>query len=65
MEKFKKKVYPKDGDRSITLEKGEQLGQFLLGSTVILCFEKDVLGWSREIKENSMVRLGQFLGSFR
>ena len=64
MEKFKK-VYPKDGDRSITLEKGEQLGQFLLGSTVILCFEKDALGWNTELKENSLVKLGQFLGSFR
>ena len=63
--KIQKKVYPKDGDRSITLEKGEQLGQFLLGSTVILCFEKDALGWKTELKENSVVRLGQFLGSFR
>ena len=63
--KIQKKVYPKDGDRSITLEKGEQLGQFLLGSTVILCFEKDALGWNTELKENSLVKLGQFLGSFR
>ena len=63
--KIQKKVYPKDGHRSITLEKGEQLGQFLLGSTVILCFEKDALGWKTELKENSVVRLGKFLGSFR
>jgi len=32
---------------------------------VILCFEKDALGWKTELKENSVVRLGQFLGSFR
>ena len=35
--------YPTEGDNAITLEKGEEMGRFKLGSTIVMCFEKDAI----------------------
>ena len=40
--------------------KGAEIGRFNLGSTVILFFEKDVLGWKRDVLERAAkIRMGE------
>lgn len=46
------------------LEKGDELGRFLLGSTVILCFPKKSIKWNKGIVDSSKVKMGQSLGSY-
>ncbi|WP_320826334.1 archaetidylserine decarboxylase [Reinekea sp.] len=42
-------------------ERGQEMGRFRLGSTVILAFEPDRMRWSAEIKKGANVKLGQRL----
>jgi len=48
-------------DKNIVIEKGEELGRFLLGSTVILLFN-DQMNWLPEFKTLSTVQMGQAIG---
>lgn len=48
--------------QEISLEKGEELGRFNMGSTVILLFQKDRARWQDELRPGAPVRLGQSLG---
>ncbi len=48
----------------VHLEKGEEMGRFLLGSTVILCFPKDTMSWEAELKAGSALQMGQQLGQY-
>ncbi len=41
--------------------KGEEMGRFRLGSTVIMTFEKDQIRWKSDIKINANIKLGQRL----
>ena len=45
----------------VILEKGEEMGRFKLGSTVILLFGKDAIEWCDSLKAEDPVRLGQAL----
>lgn len=46
---------------SLHLKRGEEMGRFRLGSTVIMLFEKDAIEWSDAITPGAPVRLGQAL----
>lgn len=46
------------------LKKGEELGHFKLGSTVIVLFEKNKIEWSSALKSGSPVQFGQILANF-
>ncbi|MCF7981687.1 MAG: archaetidylserine decarboxylase [Pseudomonadales bacterium] len=46
----------------IKLKQGEEMGQFKLGSTVILLFGKDVMSWKQEMYADRSVVLGETLG---
>jgi phosphatidylserine decarboxylase len=48
--------------QALALEKGEELGRFNMGSTVILLFQKDRARWHAEVRAGATVRLGQSLG---
>ncbi|WP_353228770.1 archaetidylserine decarboxylase [Novosphingobium sp.] len=48
-------------DQSIVLRKGEEMGRFLLGSTVILLFEKNGLQFNPAWRAAGPVRLGTML----
>jgi phosphatidylserine decarboxylase len=52
-------------ERSILLKKGEEMGRFNMGSTVIVLFGPDVMTWTEEIRAGNTVRLGQLLGNVR
>ena len=51
--------YPQDAP---SLKKGEEMGRFKLGSTVILLFGKDKIDWLDKFEALSPTRLGEALG---
>lgn len=52
-----------EGEEAITLKKGEEMGRFNMGSTVILVFGPDAIEWSGAIRAGEPVRLGQLLAT--
>jgi phosphatidylserine decarboxylase len=50
-----KKIYSK----TIRIKKGEELGRFEFGSTVILIFEKNMIGWLPDISKGISLKMGQ------
>ncbi|WP_284379745.1 archaetidylserine decarboxylase [Litoribrevibacter albus] len=57
-------TYPSEGEKAIHLNKGDELGRFKLGSTVILCFPKDSIEWEASLKEGSTTRMGQLIADY-
>jgi phosphatidylserine decarboxylase len=51
--------------QALTLDKGEELGRFNMGSTVILLFQAGRVRWNPETRAGATVRLGQSLGLFQ
>lgn len=49
-------------DKDINLKQGAEMGRFLLGSTVVMLFEKDVLQFNAEWQAARAVRLGEMMG---
>lgn len=49
----------------ITLNKGDEMGRFLLGSTVILCFPEGRMDWLQELTADSPLQMGQAIGQWR
>lgn len=47
---------------SLALAKGQEMGHFQMGSTVIVLFTKGSAEWINELHENSAVKLGQLIG---
>jgi len=52
-----------EGDEAITLQKGEEMGRFNMGSTVIVVFTPEAVNWSDEIQAGAPVQLGQLLAT--
>lgn len=48
-------------DQNISFEKGDEMGRFLLGSTVILLFKNDKVNFNPSLNSLDTVRLGQAL----
>ncbi len=46
----------------ISLEKGDEMGRFLLGSTAIVLFGPNVVNWENALEAGSPVRMGNVLG---
>ena len=51
--------YSTDGDNAIILEKGQEMGRFKLGSTVVCLFAKDKVKFAEELENGSVTRLGE------
>jgi phosphatidylserine decarboxylase len=49
-------------EKSLPLKKGDELGWFEMGSTVILLFQKGRVRWDPSFAEDSVVRMGQRIG---
>lgn len=54
--------YPASGDQAIRLKKGEEMGHFKLGSTVVLTFPEDTIDFDDDLGPLSVTRMGQVLG---
>jgi phosphatidylserine decarboxylase len=48
--------------QEVLLDKGEELGRFNMGSTVILLFQRDRARWHPQVRSGAVVKLGQSLG---
>ena len=51
-------------DVPFTVNKGDEVGRFEMGSTVILLFEKGIMKFLPGVKEGQSVKFGQALGQF-
>ena len=56
-----RRSYPGSG-RPVRLRKGEYLGQFCMGSTVIMISGPDQLAWHEDMKPGGSIRMGQRIG---
>ncbi len=50
-------------NQNISLKKGDEMGRFLLGSTVVMLFRKDVLKFNAQWQAGGAVSMGQMMGS--
>jgi phosphatidylserine decarboxylase len=50
-------------DQDIQLGKGEEMGRFLLGSTVVLLFRKDAIAFNPDWAPERSVQLGEMMGN--
>lgn len=51
------------GQAAPSLEKGDEMGRFKLGSTAIVLFGPDAMRWSESLKAGDSVEMGQLMGS--
>ncbi|NTV71651.1 MAG: phosphatidylserine decarboxylase [Azonexaceae bacterium] len=49
-------------EQNIVLQKGDEMGRFLLGSTVVMLFPKNTLAFNREWAPTSAIRMGEAMG---
>jgi phosphatidylserine decarboxylase len=50
-------------DQNIQFEKGQELGRFLLGSTVVMAFEKDQITFNPQWQPAGVIKMGEVMGS--
>ena len=50
-------------DQAIVLRKGEEMGRFLLGSTVVMLFRQDAIAFNEDWAPDRPVRLGEMMGN--
>lgn len=53
-----------DSQSSTTLSRGEEMGRFNLGSTVVMLFGPGAIEWNESVQPGTAVRLGQEIGIF-
>ena len=49
--------------KNIDLKQGDEMGRFLLGSTVVMLFEKEVLQFNADWQPARAIRLGELIGN--
>ena len=47
----------------VTLKKGDEMGRFLLGSTIVMLFQKDAISFNPDWAPERGVRLGEMMGN--
>jgi phosphatidylserine decarboxylase len=50
-------------NQEISLEQGEEMGRFLLGSTVVMLFQKDALSFNKNWQPTRPIQLGEVMGN--
>ena len=54
-----------NNDHPVRLDRGQELGRFNMGSTVIVLFPRDIVDWATQLGVQSPVWMGQSLGACR
>jgi phosphatidylserine decarboxylase len=52
-----------DENTPVDLKKGEEMGRFLLGSTVVMLFPKDTLAFNPDWAPAGAIRMGEAMGT--
>ena len=52
-----------DDSEPVVLKKGEEMGRFLLGSTVVMLFRKGAIAFNPDWAPERPVRLGEMMGN--
>jgi len=52
-----------EGEQAITFDKGEEMGRFRLGSTVIVVMPKGAVSWNSNQVAGKTVRMGEAFGA--
>ena len=52
-------------DQNIVLKKGDELGRFLLGSTVVMLFPKDTMSFNPAWQPAGPVKLGEMMANLK
>ena len=52
-----------DGDTAVNLKKGQEMGRFLLGSTVVMLFPKNTLAFNPDWVPTGAIRMGEMMGN--
>lgn len=55
--------YETEGEKAIHLKKGEEMGAFRLGSTVINLFPQNTMTFAKEIQTGNKTRMGELMGT--
>ena len=50
------------GGQTLGAARGEEMGRFNMGSTVILLFPKNTIEWTPEMVSGRIVRMGETIG---
>ena len=50
-------------DKNIFIKQGDEIGRFLLGSTVVMLFEKDALQFNADWQPARSIKLGEMMGN--
>jgi Phosphatidylserine decarboxylase len=53
------------GDSALTLKKGEEMGRFNMGSTVILLFGESAVKFKQELKTGAELKMGKQIGTMQ
>ncbi|TVO68572.1 archaetidylserine decarboxylase [Sedimenticola selenatireducens] len=56
---------PVNPTASVALDRGEEMGRFNMGSTVVLLFAKDTIEWSDELTADCKVEMGQQIATLK
>jgi phosphatidylserine decarboxylase len=57
--------YTDYADQDIRLEKGEEMGRFKLGSTIVALFPKDSIAFAESLEAGSVTRLGELFATVK
>ncbi len=52
-------------EKCIYLDKGEEVGRFKFGSTVILLFPKDSINWDKNLRLGQSIKMGESIANYR
>lgn len=57
-----KKVFDQSGNQAVELQRGEEMGRFNMGSTVILLYGADMVEWDDSLQAGQPLLMGQAIG---
>ncbi len=58
---LQKTVIDQSGSQAVELQRGEEMGRFNMGSTVILLYGPDLIVWDDSLQAGQPVQLGQII----